>query len=182
MSRIGKLPISLPKGVTINVRTGNEVEVKGPKGTLTQTFSPDMTFSQDDGMVRVERPTDTNHHRAIHGLTRSLLNNMVQGVSEGFEKRLEILGVGYRAEMKGSTLVLHVGYSHPVEIEPPTQYVTFAVENRGRLLIINGIDKQVVGEIAAKIRKVRPPEPYKGKGIRYLGEHVRRKAGKAGKV
>lgn len=129
----------------------------------------------------VERPSDSRQHRAFHGLTRALLNNMVVGVSQGFSRRLEIEGVGYRAEMKGKTLVLNVGYSHPVEIEPP-QDVQFEVENRGKLIIVTGIDKQVVGEISAKIRKVRPPEPYKGKGIRYEGEYVRRKAGKAGKV
>ncbi|MCA9979259.1 MAG: 50S ribosomal protein L6 [Anaerolineales bacterium] len=182
MSRIGRLPIELPKGVSIDLKAGNEVEVKGPRGTLTQTFSPDMSINLEDGVVTVSRPSDANHHRAMHGLTRSLLNNMVLGVSDGFEKRLDIQGVGYRAEMKDSTLVLYVGYSHPVEIEPPTKDLSFAVENRGRLVIINGINKQVVGETAAKIRKVRPPEPYKGKGIRYLGEQVRRKAGKAGKV
>lgn len=182
MSRIGRLPIELPKGVSIDLKAGNEVEVKGPRGTLTQTFSPDMNINLDDGVITVSRPSDANHHRAMHGLTRSLLNNMVLGVSDGFEKRLDIQGVGYRAEMKDSTLVLYVGYSHPVEIEPPTKDLSFTVENRGRLVIINGINKQVVGETAAKIRKVRPPEPYKGKGIRYLGEQVRRKAGKAGKV
>lgn len=182
MSRIGKQPIELPKGVTIEVKTGNQVQVSGPKGTLTQTFSPDMTIHNEDGVVTVERPTDANHHRAMHGLTRSLLNNMVLGVSTGFEKRLDVQGVGYRAEMRGSTLVLFVGYSHPVEVEPPTSDMSFAVENRGRLIIINGIDKQIVGETSAKIRKVRPPEPYKGKGIRYVDEQVRRKAGKTGKV
>lgn len=182
MSRIGKLPIELPKGVNIEVKAGNEVQVKGPKGTLTSSFDPDMTIKMDDGVLHVVRPTESNHHRAMHGLTRSLISNMVQGVSEGFEKRLDIQGVGYRAEMKGDTLVLYVGYSHPVEIEPPTNDLTFTVENRGRLVIINGINKQIVGETAAKVRKTRPPEPYKGKGIRYLGEQVRRKAGKAGKV
>ncbi|MDJ0754245.1 MAG: 50S ribosomal protein L6 [Ardenticatenaceae bacterium] len=181
MSRIGKQPIALPSGVTINI-DGSMVEVKGKKGSLAQRFHRDMEIKVNDGVVEVTRPTDSRDHRALHGLTRALLNNMVTGVSEGFEKRLSIQGVGYRAEMKGSTLVLHVGYSHPVEIEAPDNDTKFAVEERGRLVILNGIDKQVVGEMAAQIRKVRPPEPYKGKGIRYLGEHVRRKAGKAGKV
>lgn len=182
MSRIGKQPISLPKGVSVDVKNGNYVTVKGAKGSLTQSFDVDMNIKVDGGVVTVERPTDSREHRAIHGLTRSLVNNMVLGVSDGFEKRLDIQGVGYRAEMSGRNLVLYVGYSHPVEVEPPTDTLKFTVENRGRLVIITGIDKQVVGETAAKIRKVRPPEPYKGKGIRYLGEQVRRKAGKAGKV
>jgi len=181
MSRIGKQPVSLPKGGTVDVK-GSEVTVKGSKGTLSRRFHRDMAISIDDGVLSVARPTDSREHKSIHGLTRSLINNMVAGVSEGFEKRLDIQGVGYRAEMKGSTLVLYVGYSHPVEVEPPTSDTKFAVENRGRLVIVTGIDKQVVGEISANIRGVRPPEPYKGKGIRYLGEHVRRKAGKAGKV
>ncbi|MCB0035027.1 MAG: 50S ribosomal protein L6 [Anaerolineales bacterium] len=182
MSRIGRAPIELPKGVTVDIKKGNEVTVSGAKGKLTQTFHPDMTIKMDEGSVVVERPTDSRQHRSVHGLTRSLLNNMVIGVSEGFEKRLDIQGVGYRSEMSGDKLILHVGYSHPVEVDPPTSDTSFVVENRGRLVIISGIDKQVVGETAAKIRKVRPPEPYKGKGIRYLGENVRRKAGKAGKV
>lgn len=181
MSRIGKQPVSLPKGINIDVN-GSEVTVKGSKGSLSRRFHRDMIIKVDDGVLSVDRPTDSREHKSIHGLTRSLINNMVVGVSEGFEKRLDIQGVGYRAEMKGSNLVLYVGYSHPVEVEPPTSDTKFAVENRGRLVIITGIDKQVVGEISANIRGVRPPEPYKGKGIRYLGEHVRRKAGKAGKV
>jgi large subunit ribosomal protein L6 len=182
MSRIGKQPIQLPKGVTVEVKPGNEVVVKGPKGVLTQKLNHDMTINQDNGVLTVVRPTEANHHRALHGLTRSLLNNMVQGVSAGFEKRLDIQGVGYRAEMKGNNLVLFVGYSHPVEVAPPAKDVAFAVENRGRLVIITATDKQMLGELAASIRKIRPPEPYKGKGIRYLDEQVRRKAGKAGKV
>ncbi|MEM7798375.1 MAG: 50S ribosomal protein L6 [Chloroflexota bacterium] len=181
MSRIGKKPISLPKGVSIDIK-GSDVTVKGSKGSLTGTFNRDMEISQEDGVLVVKRPTDSRQHKALHGLTRSLLSNMVEGVSNGFEKRLDIQGVGYRAEMKGTTLVLHVGYSHPVEVQPPTKETKFVVEDRGRTVIITGIDKQIVGEITANIRKVRPPEPYKGKGIRYLGEHVRRKAGKAGKV
>lgn len=181
MSRIGKMPISLPKGVAIDIK-GSEITVKGSKGTLTGRFDRDMTFSNEDGVVTVTRPTESRQHRAIHGLTRSLVNNMVIGVSEGFEKKLDVQGVGYRAEMSGTDLILHVGYSHPVPMKAPTPETKFVVEDRGRTIIVTGIDKQVVGEVCAKIRKVRPPEPYKGKGIRYMGEHVRRKAGKAGKV
>ena len=181
MSRIGKAPISLPKGVTIDIN-GSEVTVKGSKGSLTNRFDRDMSISNEDGVVTVSRPTESRQHRALHGLTRALLNNMVLGVSEGFEKKLDVQGVGYRAEMSGQNLVLHVGYSHPVEIQSPSPETKFAVEERGRTIIVTGIDKQVVGEVSAKIRKVRPPEPYKGKGIRYMGEYVRRKAGKAGKV
>lgn len=181
MSRIGKLPIPLPAGVTVNVQKGNEVTVKGGKGVLTYRFDPDLKIDVDGGVATVSRPTDSREHRSLHGLTRSLLNNMVVGVSTGFERRLDIEGVGYRSEMNGSKLMLFVGYSHPIAMDPP-QDVSFAVENRGRQIIVTGIDKQVVGEVAAQIRKVRPPEPYKGKGIRYAGEQVRRKAGKAGKV
>ena len=181
MSRIGKAPITLPKGVTVDIQ-GSEVTVKGAKGTLTQRFDRDMSISIEDGVISVSRPTDSRQHRSIHGLTRSLLNNMIVGVSEGFEKKLDVQGVGYRAEMSGQELVLHVGYSHPVPMQAPTPETKFQVEDRGRTIIVTGIEKQVVGEICAKIRKVRPPEPYKGKGIRYMGEYVRRKAGKAGKV
>lgn len=181
MSRIGKSPITLPAGVTVDVKKGNEVTVKGAKGQLVSRFDPDMAIQIEDGVIRVQRPTDSRNHRSLHGLTRSLLNNMVVGVSEGFQRRLDIEGVGYRSELNGEKLMLIVGYSHPVAIDPPPD-TSFAVENRGRQIIISGIDKQVVGEIAAQIRKVRPPEPYKGKGIRYAGEQVRRKAGKAGKV
>jgi large subunit ribosomal protein L6 len=180
MSRVGRRPIELPGDVKVDVR-GNHVEVSGSKGKLSQTFRPEMTIKVEDGRLLVERPSDSRQHRAFHGLTRALLNNMVTGVSEGFNRRLQVEGVGYRAELSGNNLVLNVGYSHPVEIEPP-EGVTFEVENRGKQINVSGIDKQVVGEITAKIRKVRPPEPYKGKGIRYVGEYVRRKAGKAGKV
>lgn len=180
MSRVGKQPIELPGDVKVNVR-GNYVEVSGAKGKLSQTFRREMTIKLEDGTLLVERSSDSREQRAFHGLTRALLNNMVTGVSEGFNRRLQIEGVGYRAELSGKNLVLNVGYSHPVEIEPP-ENVTFEVENRGKQITVSGIDKQVVGEITAKIRKVRPPEPYKGKGIRYEGEYVRRKAGKAGKV
>lgn len=180
MSRIGKMPIAVPDGVKVTIN-GNHVTVSGKNGKLEQRFRPEMSISQDNGILTVERPNDSNQTRAYHGLTRALLNNMVLGVSEGFERRLEVEGVGYRAEMQGQSLVLNVGYSHPVVMEPPKD-VTYEVESRGKLIIVKGIDKQVVGEICAQIRKVRPPEPYKGKGIRYQGEHVRRKAGKAGKV
>lgn len=180
MSRIGRMPIPLPKGVKIDINE-HDVSVTGPKGSLSQTFHPEMTIEMEDGTVVVNRPSDSREHRSLHGLTRALLNNMVVGVSEGFSKRLEVEGVGYRAEMQGKTLVLNVGYSHPVNFEPLAD-LSYEVENRGKSIIVNGTDKEMVGEIAARIRKTRPPEPYKGKGIRYANEHVRRKAGKAGKV
>jgi large subunit ribosomal protein L6 len=180
MSRIGKMPIELPQGVKVEF-DGSTVTVNGSKGTLSQSFSPEMSIALEDGVLRVERPSDSADHRALHGLTRALLSNMVTGVSAGFTRKLVVEGVGYRAEMNGSVLVLNVGYSHPVEMVPP-QDVSFAVENRGKDIIVTGIDKQVVGQVSANIRKVRPPEPYKGKGIRYNEEQIRRKAGKAGKV
>ena len=180
MSRIGKMPIELPSGVKVDIN-GRDVAVSGSKGKLVRRFHPEMTVRKEDSTIFVDRPSDSRHHRALHGLTRALLNNMVLGVSDGFTRRLQIEGVGYRAEMQGKALNLNVGYSHPVKIEPPKD-VTFEVEDRGKLIIVFGIDKQVVGEISAQIRKVRPPEPYKGKGIRYEGEYVRRKAGKAGKI
>jgi large subunit ribosomal protein L6 len=180
MSRIGKLPIEVPNGVKVDIE-GNRVAISGKHGTLEQTFHPDMEIDLENGTLRVLRPSDSKEHRSLHGLTRSLLNNMVVGVSEGFQKRLQVEGVGYRAEMTGNNLVLHVGYSHPVEFEPP-EGVSFNVEDRGKTITVFGNDKQVVGEISANIRKSRPPEPYKGKGIRFEGEYVRRKAGKAGKV
>jgi large subunit ribosomal protein L6 len=180
MSRIGKAPITLPNGVKIDLQDA-AVSVTGPKGTLSQTFHPEMSIELEDSVLSVRRPSDSRQHRALHGLTRALLNNMVVGVSQGFAKTLQIEGVGYRAEMDGKVLVLHVGYSHPVRFEPPAN-IHFAVENRNKTVIVSGIDKQVVGEVAAQIRKTRPPEPYKGKGIRYNDEIVRRKAGKTGKV
>lgn len=180
MSRIGKAPISLPKGVTVEM-SGPVVQVKGPKGTLEQSFHPDMKIVLEDNVLSVERPSDSREHRSLHGLTRSLLNNMVIGVSDGYTKVLEVEGVGYRAAMEGSTLVLNVGYSHPIHFEPQED-MSFEVEDRGKTIRVSGIDKQMVGETAARIRKTRPPEPYKGKGVRYRGEYVRRKAGKAGKV
>ncbi len=181
MSRIGNMPIPLPKGVTADIKS-NDVTIKGAKGSLTQSFHPDMKIELEDGILTVKTPSESRQHKSLHGLTRALLNNMVVGVSEGFSKNLEIEGVGYRAEAKGSGLVLHLGYSHPVEVVAPSKDVKFTVENRGRLITIEATDKQVLGELAANIRKLRPPEPYKGKGIRYQGEHIRRKAGKAGKV
>lgn len=177
MSRIGKKPIVVPKGVDIQI-TGSTVRVKGPKGELTQEFSPEMTIKMADGQVTVERPSDAKKHRALHGLTRALLANMVVGVTEGYRKPLEIVGVGYRAEKRGNTLVLNVGYSHQVEYPEPAG-ITITSPNP-TTVIVEGIDKQRVGQVAAEIRAVRPPEPYKGKGIRYQGEYVRRKAGKAG--
>jgi len=180
MSRIGKMPIPLPKGVKVDVQ-GESVSVAGPKGTLAGSFSPEMMIELEDGILTVKRPSDSQAHRAVHGLTRALLNNMVMGVSDGFTRNLMVEGVGYRAEMKGSDLVLYVGYSHPVTFVPDKD-MQFAVEERGKRIIVSGIDKQLVGEISARIRKTRPPEPYKGKGIRYAEEIVRRKAGKTGKV
>lgn len=180
MSRIGRLPISVPKNVTVDVKPGNEVVVKGPKGQLTRTLNKDMTISLEDGTLGVARPTDGRLHRMQHGLTRSLLNNMVLGVSTGFRRELEIQGVGYRAEVKGAGLTLFMGYSNPVEMPAPDG-ITFAVQDRGSRIIIEGYDKELVGLTAAKVRSVRPPEPYHGKGIRYAGERVRRKQGKTGK-
>ena len=179
MSRIGKLPITVPGGVTITVGDGNTVTVKGPKGTLTENLSPAMELVQENGVLTVKRPSDSKEHRALHGLTRSLVHNMVVGVTEGFSKNLDINGVGYRAQMQGKNLVLNVGYSHPVEFEQP-EGITFEVPAPTKI-VVKGIDKQKVGQIAANIRAVREPEPYKGKGIRYENETVRRKEGKTGK-
>ena len=178
MSRIGKEPIAIPDGVDVDLQ-GSRVTVTGPGGTLHQDVSPELTVRIDDGTVRVERPSDEREHRALHGLTRTLIANMVEGVTKGFEKRLEIQGVGYRAALRGSALELQVGYSHPVEFPAP-EGISFEVPAPNRI-VVRGIDKQLVGEIAARIRKVRKPEPYKGKGIRYEGEYVRKKAGKAAK-
>ncbi len=179
MSRIGKLPISIPSGVTITVGDENAVTVKGPKGELTAELCPEMELSMEDGHMTVKRPSDDKEHRALHGLTRSLLNNMVVGVTTGFQKNLEIVGVGYRAQLQGTTLVLNVGYSHPVEIVPP-EGISFEVPAPTKI-IVKGIDKQKVGQTAADIRVIRKPEPYKGKGIRYEGEFVRHKEGKTAK-
>jgi large subunit ribosomal protein L6 len=175
MSRIGRQPIELPDGVSVEASPGS-VKVKGPKGELTQVLSPDMKVSVDDGTVTVERPTDRGDHRALHGLTRSLIANMVEGVTEGFERRLEIQGVGYRAQLKGKSLEIALGYSHPVTVPAP-EGIEFEVPQPTEV-VVRGIDKQMVGETAARIRKSRPPEPYKGKGVRYAGEHVSRKVGK----
>ncbi len=180
MSRIGMQPISIPDGVEVKI-DGVRVRVKGPKGELEQGFRPEIAINEDDGTLRVTRESDEPQVRALHGLTRALLNNMVVGTSEGFEKDLEVHGVGYRAELEGSTLVLSVGFSHKVEVHPPDG-IQFDVDTRAGTIKVSGIDKQLVGQVAADIRKVKKPEPYKGKGIRYKGEYVRRKAGKAGRV
>ena len=178
MSRIGKAPIEIPSGVDITVN-GNHVVVKGPKGTLEQDVHPDISVRVADGTVTVERPSDERRHRSLHGLTRSLVANMVTGVTAGFSKTLEIVGVGYRASLKGSDLEVLVGFSHPVLVPAP-QGITFAAETPTRITV-SGSDKQLVGQVAADIRALRPPDPYKGKGIRYEGEYIRRKAGKAAK-
>src|SRR5436190_641995 len=175
MSRIGRKPIAIPDGVTVEVKPGL-VAVKGPKGELTQAVSREMKVSQADGTLTVERPSDRGEHRALHGLTRSLIANMVEGVTDGYEKRLEIQGVGYRARLQGKALELSVGYSHPVSVTAP-EGIDFEVPVPTQV-VVRGIDKQLVGEIAARIGRTRPPEPYKGKGVRYAGEHVRRKVGK----
>lgn len=181
MSRIGKMPVPVPKGVTVTIDQGNAVTVKGPKGQLQQQFPTQIGIEQADGEVHVSRPNDQKVYRALHGLSRALLNNMVIGVSKGFTRILDVEGVGYRAGMAGKSLVVFVGYSHPVEIVPPAG-ISFEVDKPGRQITISGIDKQLVGQMAAQVRALRPPEPYKGKGIRYQGESVRQKAGKSGKV
>jgi large subunit ribosomal protein L6 len=178
VSRIGRQPVAVPSGVQITI-DGTLVTVQGPRGTLSQAVPADMQISIDDGTLTVTRPTDGREHRSLHGLTRSLIANMVEGVTNGYEKRLEIVGVGYRAAMKGSDLEFALGFSHPVLVPAPAG-LTFAVE-RPTVFSVSGIDKQQVGEVAANIRKLRKPEPYKGKGIRYEGEYVRKKAGKAAK-
>ncbi len=179
MSRIGKMPIAMPKGVEVKINEGRVV-VKGPKGTLERTFNPEMSINMEEGFLKVTRPSDDRQHRALHGLTRTLLDNMVKGVSDGFEKNLEIVGVGYRAEMSGQKLVLRIGYSHAVEVVPPAG---LAIVLDGQTKIkVQGIDKEKVGQLAAEIRGVHPPDHYKGKGVRYAGEVVRLKAGKTGKA
>ncbi len=180
MSRIGKMPIPVPSGVEVTIQ-GSEVTVKGPQGQLSRSFHRDISISLEDNQIIVARPTDHRLHRSLHGLTRALLANMVEGVHEGFHKNLEIHGVGYRAQKEGDKLILMVGYSHPVEIVPPPG-ITIDVEKGYRNITVNGVDKELVGRVAAQIRAVRKPEPYKGKGIRYQGEYVRRKAGKAGRI
>lgn len=173
------MPILLPRGVEVRIE-GTRVTVKGPKGELSRDLNPEMRVEQVDGQIIVSRPSDQTRHRAAHGLTRTLVDNMVRGVSEGFSKTLEMQGVGYRAQMQGKDLVLAVGFSHPVQVPPPPN-IEFEVEGTSKITI-KGINKEQVGQVAADVRKIRPPEPYKGKGIRYTGEYVRRKAGKAGKA
>lgn len=179
MSRIGKMPIAVPKGVDVRI-DGTTVTVKGPRGELARDIRPEIKIEQADGQLLVTRPTDQPRHRAMHGLTRTLVDNMVRGVTEGFAKTLEMQGVGYRAQMQGKDLHLAIGFSHPVNIPPP-EGIEFEVEGTTRI-VVKGSSKEQVGQVAADVRKIRPPEPYKGKGIRYLGEYVRRKAGKAGKA
>lgn len=179
MSRIGRLPVAIPSGVQVNVQ-GSNVHVKGPKGELKRDFSPLIKISMENGQVVVTRASDTPAERALHGTTRALIANMVRGVSSGFEVTLEVEGVGYRAEMEGKVLVLHVGYSHPVKFDPPAG-VSFEADQKTRQIKVLGYDREAVGQTASEIRAVRPPEPYHGKGIRYSGEKVRRKAGKAAK-
>ncbi len=186
MSRIGRAPITVPPKVQVNWTENNFVTVKGPKGELSRQVHPDLTLQLENGTLTVTRPSDSKQHKAMHGLYRTLLNNMVVGVTSGYTKQLEIHGVGYRAAKVGNNLVIIVGYSHPVEVQPPAG-VTLAVDGvdqntKATKVSVSGIDKQLVGQVAAEIRSIRKPEPYKGKGIRYAGEKIRRKAGKAGKV
>jgi large subunit ribosomal protein L6 len=178
MSRIGKMPVVIPQGVTVDIQPGNVVTVKGPKGELKRELSPEMTLEQKDNEIIVTRPDDLKRHKALHGLTRALLNNMVVGVTDGFQKTLEINGVGYRAQKQGKKLVLSLGYSHPIEMVDPEGLESTVDGNK---IIIKGIDKQAVGQYAANIREKRAPEPYKGKGIKYIDEMIRRKVGKTGK-
>lgn len=179
MSRIGKKPITIAAGVNVTVADDNTVTVKGPKGTLTQKFASSMTIKQEAGVITIERPSDEQEERALHGLTRALLANMVEGVTNGYAKTLEINGVGYKAAKQGKQLVLNLGHSHPIYFEEKDG-ITFEVPNSNQI-IVHGIDKQMVGEVAAQIRSKRPPEPYLGKGVKYANEHIRRKAGKTGK-
>jgi len=178
LSRIGRMPISVPNGVEVKINPENEVIVKGPKGTLTKKLHKDMIIKQDNGTIVIERPSEVKEHRSLHGLTRTLLANMVTGVTDGYQKTLEINGVGYRAQKQGNKIVLNLGYSHPVEFEDTADY-KLEVPNPNTI-VVSGIDKQIVGEIAAKIREKRLPEPYKGKGIKYADEVIRRKEGKTG--
>jgi large subunit ribosomal protein L6 len=180
VSRVGRLPVVIPVGVKIELN-GSSVSVQGPKGELKRTFSPLIGITMENGQVVISRSSDLPAERALHGTTRAVLANMVQGVSSGFERILEIEGVGYRAEMNGKNLILNMGYSHPVEMEPPVG-ISFDVEQKARLVFVRGFDKELVGQTAANVRNVRPPEPYHGKGLHYQGEKIRRKAGKAGKA
>ena len=179
MSRIGRLPVDVPNGVQVNVQ-GSDVHVKGPKGEMKRSFSSLIDIALEDGQVVIKRKSDNATERALHGTTRAVIANMVQGVSSGFEIVLQVEGVGYRAELQGKDLALFVGYSHPVKMEPPTG-ITFEVDQKTRQIKVQGYDREVVGQTAAEVRRVRPPEPYHGKGIRYASEKIRRKAGKAGK-
>ena len=179
MSRIGRLPITVPSDVDVTI-DGRTLTVKGPKGSLTRELHPDITVARKDDRLVVTRPTEQKTHKQLHGLTRTLVNNMVVGVTDGYRKSLEITGVGYRAAKVGEKLQLNLGYSHPIEIAPPTG-ISFEVENPTHLAVL-GIDKELVGQVAAQVRSTRKPEPYKGKGVRYAGEYIRRKAGKAGKI
>ena len=178
MSRIGNMPINVPAGVEVKISPENEVVVKGPKGTLTKKFRKEITIAQEGSQIIVTRPNDKKENRSFHGLTRTLLSNMVVGVTDGFEKKLEINGVGYRCAKAGKKLTLNLGFSHPVEFEDTDDYTLEAPD--ANTIIVKGIDKQIVGQIAAQIREKRPPEPYKGKGIKYADEHIRRKEGKTG--
>jgi large subunit ribosomal protein L6 len=179
MSRVGKLPVQIPAGVKVTI-DGSSVTIKGPKGELTRSFHPDIKVTTQDSQVVVTAPDDPAYD-AMHGLTRALIRNMVMGVTEGYKRNLEVEGVGYRAELQGKNLVLSVGYSHPVPVEPPAG-ISFTVDKSMRSFVVEGVDRELVGEVASRIRHIRPPEPYKGKGIRFSGERVRRKAGKAGKA
>ncbi len=179
MSRIGRLPVVVPSGVNVDVQ-GNTVRVKGPKGELSRTLHPRMKVAREDGTIRVDRASEEKFDRALHGLSRTLVANMIEGVTKGFERSLEINGTGYRAQLVGKKLQLTLGFSHPVEVDPPAG-IAFVVETPQKIKV-TGIDKETVGEVAAKIRGLRNPDPYKAKGIKYVGEHIRRKAGKAGKV
>ncbi len=179
MSRIGKMPIAIPAGVTVDVAENNKVTVKGPKGTLERVMAPEMEIKLEDGQITVGRPNDLKRNKSLHGLTRTLINNMVVGVTDGYEKKLEVNGVGYRAAKQGKKLVLNLGYSHPVEMEDP-EGVETVVEGTN-IIFVRGIDKEKIGQYAAEIRDKRRPEPYKGKGIKYAEEHIRRKVGKTGK-
>jgi len=179
VSRVGRLPVTVPSGVKVDIN-GQNVSIKGPKGTMSRTFAPGMTIQMENGHIIVQRESDEQTMRALHGTTRALINNMVTGVSTGFTTTLEIEGVGYLAEMSGKDLILYVGYSHPVPVEPQ-EGITFDVDAKTRQIKVMGYDKEQVGQVAANIRSIRPPEPYHGKGIHYLGEKIRRKAGKSGK-
>lgn len=180
MSRVGKMPVEIPQGVDVEIK-GTYVRVKGPKGEMSHTFPPVIDIEMKEGTITVQRRSEEKFHRSMHGTARAVIQNMVTGVSDGFEKFLEIHGVGYRAEMEGKKMILNVGYSHPVEVDPP-EGISFEVLDRNNVIRVAGYDKQVVGQIAAEIRRIRPPEPYKGKGIRYRGEYIRLKPGKAGKA